>query len=184
MEFDEVLERRRSRRAYEPIEITDEMVRTILHAAEMAPSCANNQPWKFVIVREPGQLQDLFQTLSKGNYWMTKASMVVAVFTEEGSDCDAQGVNYEMFDTGMSTALLLLKATEMGLLTHPIAGFRKEDAKKVLGLGAKHTLITLIGVGRRSEDISFLGERHREQEISERVRRPQEEISFMDRYRP
>ncbi|MBN1391077.1 MAG: nitroreductase family protein [Candidatus Thermoplasmatota archaeon] len=182
MELDQVIEKRRSRRAYDPVEITDDMVKKLLQAAGLAPSCSNNQPWRFVLVRDPQQLDRLFGTLSGGNYWMKKASMVVAVFTEKGTDCDVQGVQYEMFDTGMATALLLLKATEMGLLTHPVAGFNKEKAKDVLGLGELFILITLIGVGKGSEDTSGLSEKHREQEVSARVRRPHEEISFMDRY--
>ncbi|MGA1873744.1 MAG: nitroreductase family protein, partial [Thermoplasmatota archaeon] len=121
MEFDDVAEKRRSRRAYQPTEITDAIVDRLLQAAELAPSCNNNQPWKFVMVRDPLLLERVFETLTRGNYWMKKASMVVAVFTEQGSDCDVQGVAYEMFDTGMATAFMLLKATDMGLLTHPIA---------------------------------------------------------------
>ncbi|MGA1820843.1 MAG: nitroreductase family protein [Thermoplasmatota archaeon] len=184
MEFDEVLERRRSRRAYDNIDITDNMVRELLHASELAASCFNNQPWRFVMVRDPEQLEKVFGTLTRGNYWMKKASMVVAVFTEPGSDCDVQGVQYEMFDTGMATAHMLLKATEMGLLAHPIVGFSKEEVKKVLGIPDEHIIITLIGIGKRSDDHSFLGEKHREQETSPRERRPLEEIGFMDRYAP
>lgn len=183
MELDDVMEERRSRRAYGPAAVTEDMVNELVHAAELAPSCSNNQPWRFIFVRDPDQLEKVFGTLSGGNYWMRKASMVVAVFTAKGSDCRVQGVEYEMFDTGMATAFLLLKATGMGLLTHPIAGFNKEEVKRVLGLGDEHVIITLIGIGKRSEDLSGLGEKHREQEVSARVRRPHEEISFMDRYR-
>ncbi|MBN1539322.1 MAG: nitroreductase family protein [Candidatus Thermoplasmatota archaeon] len=183
MELDLVMEKRRSRRAYRPAEITDDMVNDLLHAAELAPSCSNNQPWRFIFVRDPQQLERVFETLSGGNYWMKRSSMVVAVFTEKGTDCDVQGVQYEMFDTGMATAFLLLKAVEMGLLTHPIAGFNKEKVKKVLGLGEQFIIITLIGMGKRSDDPGGLSEKHREQEVSARVRRPHEEISFMDRYR-
>ena len=182
MEFDEVLARRRSRRAYGPVEITDDMVRKLLQAASLAPSCTNSQPWRFVMVRKPEQLERVFQTLTRGNYWMTKVSMVVAVFTEPDSDCDVQGVSYEMFDTGMAAALLLLKATEMGLLTHPIAGFNKEMVKEVLGLSEQHTIITLIGIGKRSDDLGALNENHRERETSPRIRKPLEEIGFMESY--
>ena len=184
MEFDEVLERRRSRRAYDQIGISDGMVRELLHAAELAASCNNSQPWRFVMVRDPQQLEKVFGTLTRGNYWMKKASMVVAVFTEPGSDCDVQGVRYEMFDTGMATAHMLLKATEMGLLAHPIAGFNKEEVKKVLDIPEGLIIITLIGIGRKNDDLGFLGEKHREQETSPRERRPLEEIGFMDSYAP
>jgi len=182
MDLDEVLEKRRSRRAYGPVEITDDMVEKLLHAAELAPSCVNKQPWRFIMVRDPGQLERIFETLSDGNYWMRKASMVIAVFTEPDSDCNVQGVRYELFDTGMAAAFMLLKATDMGLLTHPIVGFNKEMAKEVLGLSESQIIITLIGIGKRSDDLGALNERHRARETSPRIRKPQYEIGFMDSY--
>jgi nitroreductase len=113
---------------------------------------------------------------------MQKASMIVAVFTEPGSDCDVQGVQYEMFDTGMAAALMMLKAVDLGLITHPIAGFNKDEAKEVLGLSDHHTLITLIGIGMKNENLGFLGEKHQIQEMSQRERKPISEIGFLDRY--
>ena len=182
MELDEAVGQRRAYRAYEQVEITDEMVEQLLKTASFAPSCNNSQPWKFVMVRAPKQLKSVFETLSKGNYWMQKASMVVAVVTEPGSDCDVQGVRYEMFDTGMATAFLLLKVVDMGLIGHPIAGFNKAEVKKVLGIPDDHTIITLIGIGKKNEDHSFLGEKHKVQEISVRERKPIPEIGFNDRF--
>jgi len=164
------------------IEITNEMAKELLSAAHLAPSCSNNQPWRFVAVREKEQLEKVFETLTRGNYWMKKSSMVIAVFTEPGTDCDVQGVNYEEFDTGMAVGFLLLKATDMGLLTHCIAGFNKAEVKKVLGIPENFTMITLIAVGRKSTDLSFLGESHRDQEKSPRDRRPLEEVALTDRY--
>jgi nitroreductase len=182
LELDEAVETRRAYRAYKETVITDEMVEELLGTATLAPSCNNSQPWKFVMVRDQDQLEKVFGTLTRGNYWMQKASMVVAVFTEPGSDCDVQGVRYEMFDTGMATAFMMLKAVDMGLITHPIAGFDKVEVKKVLGIPEKHTMITLIGVGKKNDDLSFLGEKHQEQEISARIRKPLSEIGFMDRF--
>jgi nitroreductase len=182
LELDEAIRVRRSHRALEDVEITDDMVRELLHAAHLAPSCSNNQSWRFIAVREKEQLERVFETLSRGNYWMKKSSMVIAVFTEPGSDCEVQGVAYEEFDTGMATGFLLLKATDMGLLTHCIAGFNKIEVKKVLDIPDNFTIITLVAVGRKSEDLSFLGENHREQEKSPRDRRPLEDVAFMESF--
>ena len=182
MELDEAVEKRRAYRAYEQIEITDEMIEDLLKAASLAPSCNNNQPWRFVMVKDPDQLEKVFGTLTRGNYWMQKASMIVAVFTEPGSDCDVQGVQYEMFDTGMAAAFMMLKAVDLGLICHPIAGFNKAQAKEVLGLSEDHIIITLIGIGMKNEDISFLGEKHQIRERSQRERKTLSEIGFPDRF--
>jgi len=108
--------------------------------------------------------------------------MIVAVITEPGSDCDVQGVQYEMFDTGMATGILMLKATEMGLISHPIAGFDKNEVKKVLNIPDHFILITLVGFGAKNDDLSFLGEKHQQQEISERSRNDLSEFAFFNTY--
>lgn len=182
MELDEAVETRRAFRAYEQVEITEEMVEELLKTASMAPSCNNNQPWKFIMIRDKIQLEKVFGTVSKGNYWMKRASMIVAVATEPGSDCDVQGVQYEMFDTGMATAFLMLKAVDIGLISHPIAGFDKAEIREVLRLSDNHTIITLIGIGKKSDDLSFLGEKHQIQEVSERKRKDISEIGYNDRF--
>jgi len=180
LDLDDIANTRKAYRAYKETEITGEMVNELLTTASLSPSCNNNQPWKFVMIRDKDQLEKVFETLTGGNYWMKKASMIVAVFTEPGSDCEVQGVSYEMFDTGMATAFMMLKATEMGLVTHPIAGFDKAKVKKVLGIPETDTMITLIGIGKKSDDLNFLGEKHQVQEVSERVRKPLSEFGFMD----
>jgi len=182
LELDDAIETRRAYRAYGPVEITDGMVEELLRSASMAPSCNNSQPWKFIMVRDPDQLGRVFDTLTRGNYWMQKASLIVAVFMESGIDCEVQGVNYEMFDTGMATAFMMLKAVEMDLISHPIAGFDKAEVKKILGIGEQYTMITLIGIGKKNDDLGFLGEKHQEQEISPRNRKPLSEIGFKDRF--
>lgn len=49
----EAIEIRRSIRKYKPDPIPDEFVTELLHAARLAPSGCNAQPWRFKIVKEP-----------------------------------------------------------------------------------------------------------------------------------
>lgn len=105
---------RRAYRSLEPVEITDEMVRDLATHAGLAPSCNNNQPWRFVFVRDPGQLAKVHAALTKNNKWIELASMIVAVFSRAGEDCNVKERVYHQFDTGMGTAFLILRATELG----------------------------------------------------------------------
>jgi nitroreductase len=50
----EAIHRRRSIREYTDQEVSSEQLRTIVEAGTWAPSGLNNQPWRFVIVRDPG----------------------------------------------------------------------------------------------------------------------------------
>lgn len=39
-----------------------------------------------------------------------------------------KSMEYYLFDAGMSVAFLILRATELGIVAHPIAGCREEQA--------------------------------------------------------
>jgi hypothetical protein len=51
------------------------------------------------------------------------------------------GMGYYLFDTGMATAIMILKATDLGLVAHSIAGYDEETIKRVL-----KTLQELTGI--------------------------------------
>jgi nitroreductase/ferredoxin len=60
-ETEEVIFRRRSVRVFKKKQVPDWMVRRILEAGRYAPSAANSQPWKFVVVRDRkmiGEMED------------------------------------------------------------------------------------------------------------------------------
>lgn len=50
----EAIQRRRAIRRYRSDPVPEELLREILEAARLAPSGSNLQPWRFVIVKEPG----------------------------------------------------------------------------------------------------------------------------------
>ncbi|MDH5744469.1 MAG: nitroreductase family protein, partial [Candidatus Aminicenantes bacterium] len=58
---------RRAYRSLVPIEITEDLIEDLAHSAQLAPSCFNNQPWRFVFIREPEMLKKMHDALSQGN---------------------------------------------------------------------------------------------------------------------
>ena len=61
---------------------------------------------------------------------------------------------YHQFDCGLASAFLILRATELGLVAHPIAGFSPKKTREVLGIPDGYQVITLIIVGRHAESMS------------------------------
>lgn len=56
MDYDKLLEllkKRRSTRRYKPDPIPDDAIDKIIEAARWAPSGFNQQPWEFVVVKDP-----------------------------------------------------------------------------------------------------------------------------------
>lgn len=184
MNLQEAIEKRRAYRSLAPVIINQDMVSELAKAASLAPSCYNNQPWRFVFVYEKAKLEEIKQALAKGNEWALKASMIIAVFSKEKDDCVLKNRIYHQFDTGMATALLLLKATELGLVAHPIAGFDEETVRKVSNIPEEFTIITLIVVGKKDATIhDDLTEWQKESEKSRPPRKPLEEFAFHNVYR-
>ncbi len=148
----ETIENRRAYRALEKVEIDDETLGELTAAIRLAPSCFNNQPWNYVFVRDPDMLEKMKTVMSKGNEWTFRASMIAAVFSRKEDDCIIKDREYHLFDTGMATVFMILRATELGLVAHPIAGFSEKKVKEVLGIPDEYTVITLVIFGRHYEE--------------------------------
>lgn len=183
MNVKEAIKERRAFRSLELAEIDNKLITDLAKKAQIAPSCANKQPWNFVFVREKEQLERLFTTLSEGNKWVEKASMIIAVFSKPENDCIIGERKYYLFDVGIATAFMILRATELGLIAHPIAGFNEEQAKKILEIPDEMRLITLIIIGKHSKEINpVLSEA---MQLGERQRPPRKELKvfiYINRY--
>ena len=183
MSVKEIIETRRAYRSLDSIEISKDLILNLAKTAQIAPSCGNKQPWRFIFVYDKQQLNQLFTTLSEGNKWVEKASMIIAVFSKPEYDCLIGERQYYLFDTGLATALLILRATELGLVAHPIAGFNEEKAKILLNIPIEMRLITLVIIGKHSKEINpVLSE---SMKLGEKQRPPRltlEEIFYLNEF--
>lgn len=184
MNFSEILEKRRAYRSLEPVQISDDMIISLAHAPQIMPSCFNNQPWRYIFVREEPELSLLkTQALSKGNVWATPASMIIAVISKPDLDCVIKDREYYQFDTGMGTAALILKATEMGLVAHPIAGYSPEKVHEILKIPEEFKVITLIIVGKkRIQPTEYLSEDQKSRELERPKRLAIEDFIYHNRF--
>ena len=146
--------KRRAYRSLAPAEITAELIKDLAQCAQLAPSCFNNQPWRYVFIYETGQLSKVKEALSSGNEWAEAASMIIAVVSKRDLDCVIRDREYVWFDTGMATAHIILRATERGLVAHPIAGFSQRKAREALDVPPDFSVLTLIIVGKHSDKVS------------------------------
>jgi nitroreductase len=179
----EAIEKRRAYRSLSPVEITPELLKDLAEAASLAPSCFNKQPWRFVAVHDAEILAQVHQALSKGNEWVQEASLVIAVCSQRELDCVLGQREYFLFDTGMATAFLLLRATELELVAHPIAGYKPKAVAEILNIPEEMTVIALVAVGAHSPEIS---RRLSEDQVQEEKKRPERlglnQFFFENRY--
>jgi nitroreductase len=183
MELMEIIKMRRAYRSLQPVVIDENMVRELATAASLSASCFNKQPWRFVFAFDKDVLNRLQGAMSKGNEWTRADSMIIAVASRKDLDCVVKEREYYLFDTGMATAILILRATELGLVAHPIAGYDEGKAKEILGIPVDMRLITLINVGTHLLPAnSLLNEQQVEIEKSRPERLPLSEIMRINKF--
>jgi len=170
MNVKEAIQRRRSYRILKPVEISNQILEEIGKAAQLAPSCFNNQPWRFIFVSDKNVLEKVFTALSEGNTWAKQASLIIVIFGNKENDCVIKQREYYLFDMGIATSAMMLRATELGLVAHPIAGFSPEKVKEILEIPVNNMVITLLIVGKKSNEIK--GE-YSEKQIEAEEKRPE-----------
>src|SRR4030043_111212 len=185
MDVTKAIKERRAYRSLAPVEITGDLSKGRAGRAQLFCSCFNNQPWRFVFVYDPDQLIKMHDTLSKGNEWVKAASLIIAVFSKPDLDCIIKDRKYYFFDTGMAVAAMILRATELGLIAHPIAGFSPKKAGEVLDIPEEMEIITLINIGKHAEKISpILSEQQIQAEKDRPERLPLAKFVYLNKYTP
>ncbi len=184
MDVKEAIKERRAYRSLDAVQITRETIIDFAESASLSCSCFNKQPWNFVFVHDKDKLIEMHEALSEGNKWAYNASMIIAVFSKEELDCLVGERKYFLFDTGMAVGMMILRATEMGLVAHPIAGFDEDKAKKILNIPTEMRLITLIIVGKHSDEIkSELSENMAKGEKQRPPRKSFDEFAWINEFK-
>lgn len=172
MNVQEAVSSRRAKRALSAVTVPNDKVRKLIEAMRLSPSCFNNQPWRVVVVDDFETLTSVRDCLHAGNVWATRAPLIMAVCSRAEDDCRLSDLrHYHHFSCGLAVGEMLLTATELGLIAHPIAGYDPVRVKSVLGVPESYVLITLIICGYLGEDVSLLSENQLIDEKSRPVRK-------------
>jgi nitroreductase len=167
---------RRAKRAIGDKKIPEDAIKRIITAATYAPSCSNNQSWRFLVAKNEEALKKVFDALSGGNYWFKNAQAAVVVATKLEFGCRlSDRRDYAFFDCGLAVENLMLQGFKEGLYAHAIAGYDPFKIKEAFRIPDEYIIITLVALGYPGEDTS-LNEKHRSLENSERTRKPESDV--------
>ncbi len=154
--FLNLVTRRRSVRSYSSQAVEFEKLALCLEAARLAPSACNSQPWKFVVIDEPGLRRDIAKaTTSPGmklNSFVIQAPILVVVVSEGGNLTSSLGAvikrkDLSSIDIGIAAEHFCLAAAELGLGTCIVGWFNERKIKKLIGAPAGKRPVLLISVG-------------------------------------
>ncbi len=128
----------RAVRQYTTEPIAEEQIQRMLQAARWAGSSKNNQPWSFVVIKDPQTLA----LLSKcGNYagHLRQAPLAIAVVTGPAARAD--------FDSGRACENMMLAAWGEGIGSCVTSMHDEAKAKQVLGIPDSLKLQQVITFG-------------------------------------
>jgi nitroreductase len=124
---------RYSARGYRPDPVDDEKLGKVLEAARLAPTAANRQPFRVVVVHVAGREEEL--TRVYGRPWFVQAPLVLAVVAVPGEAWRRMDDKpYDEVDATIAMDHLILAAASLGLGTCWVAAFDPAAAREVLGL--------------------------------------------------
>jgi nitroreductase len=133
VDYFETIAARYSVRGYTSAPVPDELLDQVLEAARLAPTAANRQPFRLVVIETKGREEELARVY--GRRWFTQAPLVVAVIAVPGEAWRrSDDKPYDEVDATIAMDHLILAATALGLGTCWIAAFDPAAAREVLGL--------------------------------------------------
>lgn len=168
MDVFEAIKNRRSIRRYKPDPVDEKDIEAILEAGRWAPSWANTQCWRFMVVRDRDIKAKLAGTLinirradresvNPAAAAMATVPVVIAVCAQMGrsgcrhgtdsSEFETDKGDWFMFDTALAVQNMVLAAHALGLGTVIIGAFDAPKAEKALGIPDGYRVVALFPVG-------------------------------------
>ncbi|MBN2062654.1 MAG: nitroreductase family protein [Deltaproteobacteria bacterium] len=166
MDLFDAIKNRRSIRQYKTGNIDDRAIETILEAGHWAPSWANSQCWRFIVVRDPeikAEISDtLFgpklpdrEVLNPAKKAIGMVSVIIVVCAEMGKagfhpktrKAETDKGDWFMFDVALAVQNMVLAAHALGLGTVIIGAFDARRVEKALNVPPGYRVVTMFPLG-------------------------------------
>lgn len=154
----DVIEERRSIRAYLDRPVEDEKLMAVLEAARQAPSGNNKQPWGFIVIKSQEQREAVCHA-DHDQTWMLSAPVFVAVVADlsqrqagsEGllidEDSSQMEVKKIIRDGAIACAHILLEAQHQGLGCCWTGFYNQADMRAVLQTPPNTFIVGVLTLG-------------------------------------
>ena len=137
---------RRSIRRYENKDIPEEVLKQILEAGRQAPSAANRQPIRFVIVNDDDMLKNLCDTLVSRFVKAAPAAIVGCA--------DVKSLltgKWAIVDATIAMQNMVIAAWTLGIGSCWIGACKEEKVKELLKIPDKWKVVALVTLGYPAE---------------------------------
>jgi nitroreductase len=144
METWDAIRARRNVRSYQDRAVAPEHLDRILEAGRRSPSASNRQQWDFILVTEPGTLQELSTVwVGAGHVATSKATIVLVLPPPEAE----RYRTIDQYDLGQATLAMMVVAADLGIGSGHSAIGDQEACRWLLGVPPDHTCPYMIAFG-------------------------------------
>jgi nitroreductase len=155
MGFEELLDKRRSIRAFDSKPFPEEYLQRILEAVRIAPTAGNVQAFRMKIVRDKETKEKLVPAC-RGQAFIADAPFIIAFFSSPQESKDKYGTRgeklYSVQDATIAIYTAHLMAAELGLGSCWIGAFSESEVSKVLNIADDLVPVGLLPVGYAKEE--------------------------------
>jgi len=165
--------------------IGPEKIMTLLEAARWAPSCFNEQPWRYLVFdgSDAGAMARAQGCLVDGNAWAKQAPLLLIAVARDDFTHSGTPNRTAQHDVGLASENIVLQAVELGLTAHQMAGFDLECARQEFGIPPGYSPLTMIAIGYPyREELDAIPEKLRLKELAVRERKEIGEFAFAGRW--
>ena len=159
METLEAIRTRRSVRKYKPIPVKDDELEVVLESARWAPSWANTQCWRFVVVRDADMRAKLAETTpTRASQAIREAPIAIVACAELGKSGYRKGEmvtekgDWYMFDVALAMQNMVLAAHDIGLGTVHVGYFDHQRVAELLDLPEGIVVVEMTPLGYPDEE--------------------------------
>lgn len=143
------IKERWSPRAFSRDPISQEDLYAILEAARYAPSCNNEQPWRFLVAQDGDRLQRMRSVVNDSNRrWAIQAPVLILILAKKNFARNDKENYWSMFDAGTAWGYMSLEAHRRGLYTHAMGGFNRNLAHSLFSISEDYHVIAVVALGK------------------------------------
>ena len=142
----EAIRTRKSVRLFLDRPVEQEKLDQVLEAARLAPSAANRQEWRFVIVRQP-ETRNLLAGIAANQSHVCKAPVVIVACADTDEHMMQCGQLSYPIDVAIALDHLSLAAVALGLGTCWVGAFEEEKVRQLLDLPGNIRVVQLMPLG-------------------------------------
>ncbi len=159
--MDDIIKKRRSIRRFQDRPVAAETLAELFETTRYSPSWGNLQCWEIVVVQAPEdkkKLADLLSAKNPAGKCTETAPILLAICGNPQKSGFYKGVqvtryqHWFLYDLGLISQTLCLKACEQGLGSVIIGSFDHKAAEAVLGVPVGYELVSLIALGYPDHD--------------------------------